>query len=111
GAVPLRAPRQRAAAPGANGSMGLRPASTRNLLGRRSRAVGKQTRGDGVARDLRVFHARADGACVRADIDAACAQPRSAFMTFSSSSACCGLPSKISPRSIADENVMEALRG
>src|SRR6267143_2837301 len=73
GAVPLGARRQRAAAPGADGSMGLRPASARNLLGRRSRAMGRQACGDGVARDLRVFHARADGACVRTDIDAACA--------------------------------------
>ena len=62
GAVPVRARGQRAAAAGRDGAVGLRPAAARNLLGRRPAAVGAQARGHVVARDLRVLHARADGA-------------------------------------------------
>ena len=51
---------------------GVHPASPRNLFRRRSAPVGRAPRGDEVAPDLRVFHARADCAGLRADADAVC---------------------------------------
>ena len=66
----FRARRQRAAAAGGDRALGLRAAAARELLGRRSGAVGGAARGHRLARNLRVLHARADGAGLCADADA-----------------------------------------
>ena len=76
GAVPVRARRQRAAAARRDRAVGLRPAAARDVFRRRSRGMGAQARSDVVARDLRLLHARADGAGVRAQADGARARKR-----------------------------------
>jgi hypothetical protein len=50
-------------------SMGLRAPAARGILGRRTADLGGAARRDRMARDLRVLHARTDGAGVRAVVD------------------------------------------
>ncbi len=66
----FRARGQRAAAAGGDRALGLCAPASRELFGRRSPAVGAPARGERLARDLRVFHARADGAGLRPYADA-----------------------------------------
>ena len=84
GAGGLRTRRQRAAASGGNGALGLRPASPRDLFGGRSKAVGGAARGYRLARILRVLHARNDGAGVCAGADAVRIEPRMKVYTAQS---------------------------
>ncbi len=70
--VSLRARRQRAAAARRDRAVRLHPPAARGIRRRRSAALGRATARDAMARDLRLLHARADRAAVRADAASAC---------------------------------------